>query len=695
MPPAGDLGVEPDRTDQRSGSPWQAAADHLMTLMAQATQAPAAVVHLLDGEQLRPVGTYGLPSRWAITPLASVSSAPSGSVIARGVPVVIGDVTADARVPAEARATGMGERAYLGYPVRDIDGAVMGVCAVLDHRPRLWQPEHLTAVEQGAKACMAFAVGQRCATRADEAQRLLAALLDSLQTAVAACDATGRLIFSNKANQELNGELPADVDLRAWARQQLALTPAAPLPPALGPLMRALAGERLHGIEIMVERPQQRSSAILADAQGITNADGASLGAVVTLRDITERHTAAVLKDCELTIRRLLSGSDTSPADDLLRDVITTVGRMLGWAATEFWVIDEVGNVLRRRLRWTDERSLLPPDLPERLGHGQGMPGRAWQTSETVWARDLSTDAGARTQTRDWGRLRSAVAVPVPIGSVTRGVLVCYSEYTEDPDDVRTAVMTGIAAHIGQFLERRRGRDLSIQLGHSREEYIALVGHEIRTPLTSILSYTTLMIDDPDLPVGDRLEMLQVMQRNTGRLQFIIDKLLDIAGMQSGHVAVESRRMELSAVVRAAVAAVRTRSTGRDVTFDIDVPDETILWGDPGRLAQVADELLANALDWADDGTRVIVALSTGGSVARLTVSNTGPVIPASEREQLFQRFFRTRSAISNAIPGTGLGLSLARVIIEQHGGTITTGTDDDPPGTTITVRLPTERPGR
>ncbi|MEU4625459.1 ATP-binding protein [Actinoplanes sp. NPDC023801] len=687
---ADGVGSERVRMNLRSGPALpQAAADHLLTLVAQAAQAPAAVVHLLDGEQLRLVGAYGLPSHWARSPSVPVSSALGRLVISQGVPVVISDVLADDRVPAAGAA---GERAYLGYPIRDGDGAVAGVCAVLDYQPRQWQPEHLTAVDRGAQACTALVGEQRSAVRADDAQRLLIALLDSLQTGVAACDAAGWLIFSNKANQDLNGELPNDIDLRTWTRQEAAQTSAAMLPPALGPLLRALAGEHLHESEIMVERQQQRPSTLLADAQPIIDADGESLGAVVTLQDVTQRHTAAVLKDCELTIRRMLSGSDTSPADELLRGVITTIGRMLDWAATEFWTIDEVGNVLQRHLWWTDERDMLPPGLPDRLGHGQGMPGRAWQTSEAVWATDLSADADARAQTLDWGLLRSAVAVPVPIGSVTRGVVTCYSAYTEHPDDVRTAVMTGIAAHIGQFLERRRGWDLTTELGHSRDEYIALVGHEIRTPLTSILSYTTLMIDDPDLPAGDRAQMLQVMQRNTGRLQIIVDKLLDIAGLQSGHVTLDSRRMDLSAVLRAAADTARTRLADKDVTVDVDVPDEAVLWGDPRRLAQVVDELLANAVDWADDASHIRATVIADGPATLLTVSNTGQIIPAAERERLFQRFFRTQDALTNAVPGTGLGLSLARTIIEQHGGTITATTDDNPPGTTITVRLPAER---
>ncbi|GAA2483981.1 hypothetical protein Ahu01nite_010600 [Winogradskya humida] len=671
----------PGRMDLRTGGLSQAAAGHLSALTAQAAHAPAAMVHLLDGEQLRLVGAYGLPSQWAHAPSVLVTSTLAGLVIAQGTPLVISDVTAETTDPVGVPADG--GRAYVGYPIRDVEGAVTGVCAVLDHQPRQWLPEHLTAVDLAAQTCTAFVIEQRSAAHADDARRLLAALLDSLQTGVAACDAHGRLVFSNKANEDLNGRLPGGTDLRTWKRH-----PAATPPPAVEPLIRALAGERLHDTEIEVERPQQRPSLLLADAQPITNAAGDPLGAVVTLQDVTHRHSAAMLKDCELTIRRQLSGSDTSPADELLLEAIATIGRMLDWAATEFWAIDEVGNVLRRHLHWTDNRHQLPPGLPDHLNHGQGTPGRAWQSSEVTWATDLNTDPDARAQALDWGSLRSAVAVPVPIGSVTRGVLACYSAYTEHPDDVRTAVMTGIAAHIGQFLERRRGWDLTTELGHSRDEYIALVGHEIRTPLTSIESYTALMIDDPGLPADDRAEMLQVVQRNTGRLHIIIDKLLDIAGLQSGHLAMDIHRTDLTTIVQNAAA----RHTAPGIDFDITLPGETILWGDPHRLTQVIDELFTNATNWADTGSRITATITTDGPIIQLTVANTGQIIPAAERERLFQRFFRTQHAITNAVPGTGLGLSLARTIIEQHGGTIIATTDDNPPGTTITVRIPTDR---
>jgi signal transduction histidine kinase len=285
------------------------------------------------------------------------------------------------------------------------------------------------------------------------------------------------------------------------------------------------------------------------------------------------------------------------------------------------------------------------------------------------------------------------VTVPVPIGSLTRGVFSCYSVYPESPDDVRTAVMTGIAAHIGQFLERRRAGALTAELDHSRDEYIALVGHEIRTPLTSIGSYTDLLLDDPDLSADDRLAMLQVVRRNVTGLHTIIDKLLDIAGMQAGRIAVEPHDMDLSAIVRAGAARAVDHATDKTVDVDLDLPERTPLWGDPGRLSQVIDELLANAVAWAADGSRIAATVSTEGPTTQLTVSNTGPAIPEAERDRLFDRFFRTASAGQRAIPGTGLGLSLVRTIVEQHGGAVTATSDDHPSGTTITVRLPTEAP--
>ena len=400
------------------------AAGHLAILTARAASAPASMIHLLDGGDLCLVGVSSEP---ASEPAPSTLS---GLVVSAGSPVVITDVATDPRVPTDVSGT----RAYAGFPIRDHEGRIAGVCGVLDYQPRIWSPAQLYAVDHGAQTCTAFVIQQRSYAHADRARRFLDALLASLHSGVAGCDADGRLVFANAATRQFSGGLPEGTDLRAWTKRQLADEPDVPLPPAAIPLIRALGGEHLHKAEVIVAHPEQRPSILLADAQPITDADGEPLGAVAALLDVTQAQRTAALKDCELEVRRILSGPSSAPVEELLAQSIAAIGGMLDWAVTEFWGIDEVGNVLRREIRWA-AAGPLPWDEPaaEPLGHGQGMPGKAWETSDAVWSEDLHTDPDALAQCLDWGNLRSAVAVPVPIGSLTRGVLSCYSVYTEHP----------------------------------------------------------------------------------------------------------------------------------------------------------------------------------------------------------------------------------------------------------------------
>jgi signal transduction histidine kinase len=365
--------------------------------------------------------------------------------------------------------------------------------------------------------------------------------------------------------------------------------------------------------------------------------------------------------------------------------MLALIGGKLGWAAAEFWSVDQVGHVLRRVTRWNGRDDAMPSGSPDPLAYGQGLPGLAWQTSETVWAPDV-IDAGAEP-------VHLALAVPIPSGSTVLGVLVCYNDITESSDDIHSAVLTGIAAHIGEFLERRRAEQLSAELERTRDEYIALVGHELRTPLTSVQANTELMLLEPGLPADERADMLAAIQRNVARLHAIIGKLLDVAGIRSGHVPVEPRPMDLAVIVHA--AADDARAHLRDgLKVSVNAPARAPIHGDPSRLRQVVNELLRNAVTWADNGTTVGINVHADHRTAVLTVSNTGSRIPADERDRLFDLFFRTNAALHHGLPGTGVGLTLARAIVEQHGGMVTISEPDEA-ATTFTVRLPADRQQR
>lgn len=506
----------------------------------------------------------------------------------------------------------------------------------------------------------------------------LQTVLDNLDTAVLGCDLDGRLVLFNNAARELLGAV-LDVPVAQWPRRLGVVDEQGrPAEPDDVPLVRALRGDHVRDAELVLARDGEAPRTFRVRGRPVS--DG-TLATVIALHDVTLEARAARLKECELRISERLSKPE--PADTVIADAVALLGDLLGWSATEFWTVDQVGQVLRRTTCWSDG-SAMPCDLPDQLTEGEGLPGMAWQSSDSQWAADLHTDPHAARQSTDWGDLRGALAVPIPSGSATLGVLVCYSSTRETPDDMRTAVLTGIAAHFGELLERRRAEQATVELDRTRDEYIALVGHELRTPLTSIQSYTDAMRDDPGMDPGERAQMLEVMHRNTMRVHALIAKLLDVAGMRSGHIALQPRRIDLAAVVRE--AADTARIPGATVTVEVNAADQVLVDGDPHRLRHVVDELLRNALTWAPDGSTVGVNLHADDHTTVLAVSNTGARIPADDRAHVFELFFRTGNTTH---PGAGLGLTLARAVVERHGGAITVSEPEEA-ATTFTVRLPT-----
>ncbi|MEV6599878.1 ATP-binding protein [Actinoplanes sp. NPDC051346] len=510
----------------------------------------------------------------------------------------------------------------------------------------------------------------------------LRAVLDSLETVVLGCDAQGWPVLCNQAARDLFGPLIDAVPVPSWLEHLTVTDEHGRRLSAEDSLMaRVMAGDKLAATEVVFTPPDGGWRSFRVHGSAVT--DGGPVAAVIALHETTAQRRAELLKDCELQVSELLSQSE--PSDTMLANAVDLIGDRLDWAATEFWAVDPVGQVLRRGPCWAAQGHRLPCELPAHLVEGEGVAGRAWRASNPRWSADLHADADAARQRSDWGTLRGAIAVPIPSGSVTLGVLVCYSDHRETPDDTRTAVMTGIAAHLGEFLERRRAEQFAAELDQTRNEYIALVGHELRTPLTSIQSYTDTLRSEPDMPADERAQMLDVMNRNTVRVHALIAKLLDVAGTRSGHLTLQPAPLDLAALAHTAADDAAADST---VAVAVNAPPQVTIEADPHRLRAVIDELLTNAITWAPPDSTVGVTVHADDHTAVFAISNTGPRIPADERERVFDLFMRTGAAHHRGVPGTGLGLTFARAVVEQHGGTITVSEPDEA-ATTFTVRLP------
>lgn len=240
-------------------------------------------------------------------------------------------------------------------------------------------------------------------------------------------------------------------------------------------------------------------------------------------------------------------------------------------------------------------------------------------------------------------------------------------------------------------------RDISreMQAQHLKDEFIATVSHELRTPLTSIRGYVELMREEGGELSADQLRFMRIVERNVDRLQAIVEDLLLVAQIESGTLSLDLRPVDLAQLAADSIATAHVEAARRGVELVARAGDEPVLvLGDRSRLGQVLDNLVSNAVKFTPAGGGVEVAVDRADAARpALVVADTGIGIPAAEQAHVFERFFRSKDAARMAIPGSGIGLALARGIVQAHGGEISLESEVGH-GTTMRVELPLAPPG-
>lgn len=208
-----------------------------------------------------------------------------------------------------------------------------------------------------------------------------------------------------------------------------------------------------------------------------------------------------------------------------------------------------------------------------------------------------------------------------------------------------------------------------------------MVAHDLRQPVTLISGYATLVAQQatPDTALFQKqVEHIRVSAR---RLNRMIADLLDASRFEARHLTLERQEIDLPLLVRAVVDRMREITTGHPVTVEIsgEIP---LLKADPGRLEQVLGNLLSNAAKYSDADTEIQVSVARYGVEIQVAITNQGGGISPEDLPHLFTRFYRTHATHSNRIDGLGLGLYIAKNLVEAHGGRIHV---DSVPGQTTT----------
>jgi signal transduction histidine kinase/ActR/RegA family two-component response regulator len=235
----------------------------------------------------------------------------------------------------------------------------------------------------------------------------------------------------------------------------------------------------------------------------------------------------------------------------------------------------------------------------------------------------------------------------------------------------------------------RMARRAAADVARRRDEFLAVVSHELRTPLGAILIWTQLLRGAERQQAPDE-RALDMIERSARSLAQLIDDLLDVSRMVTGKLRVERRPIDLGAVVAAAVESARLGAEARGVELAARIaPDLPAVEGDPVRLQQVAANLISNAVKFTPREGRVEVTLSRHGHDMRLVVADTGVGIEPEFLPYVFERFTQADSTSTRRYKGLGLGLSIARHLVERHGGHIEAFSRGVDLGTTFTVTLP------
>jgi PAS domain S-box-containing protein len=392
----------------------------------------------------------------------------------------------------------------------------------------------------------------------------------------------------------------------------------------------------------------------------IKDSDGKILGAVLIFRDITERRR--VEKE-----RALLAGIVESSGDAIvgknLDGIIESwnVGaeRLFGYSADE--AIGQPITIIIPPDRFDEERLIL-----EQLRQGERIePFETVRLSKGGQAVDISLTVSP---------IRSASGRIIGASKIARDIR--ERRRAEQERDLLLA-------------REQAARNEAELLNRMKDEFLATISHELRTPLNAILGWATLLRRS-ELGEAGMARALEIIERSAKTQAQLIEDMLDVSRITAGKLRLEVKPTELIPVINAAIDSVQHAAQAKEIQLQMILdPTASYIQGDAARLQQVIWNLLSNAVKFTPKGGMVQVKLEHDDSQALITVSDTGEGIAAEFLPYVFDRFQQADGTSTRKHGGLGLGLAIARHLVESHGGTIQAHSSGLREGASFTVRLP------
>jgi signal transduction histidine kinase len=392
--------------------------------------------------------------------------------------------------------------------------------------------------------------------------------------------------------------------------------------------------------------------------------NGRAGGVLATLRDITspldlERERARTHLFSELLSLSVLLNSDLSIAV-LIERVVDAAMALVGASAGTLGLV-EGDRLVFRRYRTPEGWA----DFDVQVGLGEGAPGHVWKTAMPHITNDSGADRFVLQNMRKRLGFRRLVFVPVfDRRSRVIGTLGVYDPVVERDFGRQDLEALQLLAHQAAIaIENAR-------LNEVKDEFLSIVSHELKTPVTSIKGFTQILqrrLADGALDTTRRY--LDVINHQADRLTGLINDLLDLSRIQTGRFVFAREQIDYGQLVRDVLMETRLVSPGNAITYT--GPEHLQAEGNANRLRQVLVNLIDNGIKHGPANGALHVTVEAKGDLVYTYVCDEGPGLPPAERERIFAQYYQVRHGSEHQARGLGLGLFISRQIVEEHGGKI------------------------